>query len=72
MPEDISRQLLLLVLDKVADVSEAVTKQWKTMSEFAVEDFFPPVPAEVAPVALPAEVHFATFVAAFMTLEYGM
>ena len=40
---------------------------------FAIEDFFPPVPAGVTPVAMPAEVQFAAFVAAFMaTLEYGM
>lgn len=38
LPEDINRQLLLLVLDKVADVSEAVTRQLTTLSEFAVED----------------------------------
>ena len=73
MPEEINRQLLLLVLDTVADVSEAVTKRLKTVSEFAAEDFFPSAPAGVAPVAMPAEVHFATFVAAIMaSLEYGM
>ena len=61
------------MLDKAADVSEAVTKQLKTLSELAVEDVFPPVPAAVAPVAMLAEVHFATLVAEFMeTLEYGM
>ena len=33
----------MIVLDTVAHVSDAVFKQLKTMSEFAVEDFFPPV-----------------------------
>ena len=73
MPEDVNRQLLLLVLHKIADVSDAVTRQLKTLPEFAVKDFLPPVPVGVAPVTMPAEVHFATFLAAFMvTLEYGM
>ena len=73
MPEDINRALLLLVLDKVADVSQKVITQLKALSEFAVEDFFPPVPAGETPLAMPADVHFATLVAALIeTLEYGM
>ena len=73
IPEGRYRLLLRLVLDQVADVSDAVTRKLKTLSEFAVGEFFPPVPAEEAPVAMLAEVHFATFVAAFMaTLEFSM
>ena len=73
IPEGRYRLLLRLVLDQVADVSDAVTRQLKTLPEFAVKDFLPPVPVGVAPVTMPAEVHFATFLAAFMvTLEYGM
>ena len=34
MLEETNRQLLLVVLDKVVDVSEAITKQLETMSEF--------------------------------------
>ena len=73
MPEDIYRALILLVLDKVAHVSETVITQLKALSEFAVQGFFPPVPAGETPLAMPTNVRFATFVAAFMeTLEYGM
>ena len=36
MPEDIDRALLLLVLDKVAHVSEKAITQLKALSEFAV------------------------------------
>ena len=69
----INRVLLLLVPDKVAHVSEKVITQLKPLSEFAVEDFFPLVPAGATPLAMPADVNFTTFVAAFMeTLEYGM
>ena len=61
------------MLDNVVDVSEAVKTQLKTMSEFAVEELFSPLPAGVAPVAMPAEVHFATFVAAIMaSLELSL
>eukprot|EP00904_Undaria_pinnatifida_P006574 jgi/Undpi1/3046/HiC_scaffold_15.g06422.m1 len=43
------------------------------MSEFALEDFFPPVAKGETLRAIPAEIHFATFVAALMeTLENGM
>ena len=73
MQEVITRPLLLLALDEVAYVSEAVTKQLRTLSEFAVEAFYPPLAAGQAPASMPAQVHFATFVAAFLaTLEYGM
>ena len=72
MPEDINRAPLLLVLHKVAHVSEEIiSRNLKALSEFA--DFFPPVPAGETPLAVPADVPFALFVAAFMeTLEYGM
>ena len=73
MTEEINRALLLLVLDKVVHVSDKVITQLKALSEFAVEDFFPPVPAGETPAAMPADVHFTTFVAAFTeSLEYGM
>ena len=72
MPADINRAILLLVLDNVAHVSENVITQFKALSELVVQDFFPPVPAGETPLAMPADVHFATFVPAFMeTLEYG-
>ena len=45
MPEEIKRQLKLFVLDNVADVSDPVTRQLKTLSELSAEDFVPPVPA---------------------------
>ena len=73
MWEVITRPLLLLALDEVALVSEDVTKQLRALFEFAVEDVYPTLPVEQAPVGMPAKVHFATFVAAFLaTLEYGM
>ena len=63
----------MIVLDTVAHVSDAVLEQLKTMSEFALEDFFPPVAKGETLRAIPAEIHFATFVAALMeTLENGM
>ena len=69
----ITRPLLLLALDEVTYVSEAVTKKLRALSGVAVEDCYPPLPAEQAPVGMPAQVYFATFVAAFLaTLEYGM
>ena len=73
MQETITRPLLLLALDEVGYVSNAVTKQLRTLSEFAVEDLFFHVPARQAPVGMPAQVHFATIVAEFFaTLKYGM
>jgi len=73
MQEVVTRPLLLMALNEVAFVSDAVTQQLRSLSEFAVEAFYPPLPAGQEPVDMPAEVHFATFVAAFMaTLEYGM
>ena len=73
MTEEINRALLLLVLHTVAHVYDKVITQLKALSEFAVEDFFPPVLAGETPVAMPVDFHFATFVAVFMeTLEYGM
>ena len=72
MAEGINRSLLL-VLDKVAQVSDKVITQLKVLSEYAVEDFSPPVPAGETPLAMRADAHFATFVAVFMeTLEYGL
>ena len=71
--EEINRGLLVIVLNTVAHVSDAVLKQLKTMSEFGVEDFFTPVAIGETPRAMPAEIHCATFVASLMeTLEYGM
>ena len=71
--EELNRGLRVIVLHTAAHVSDAVLKQLKTMSEFAVEDFFPPVAIGETPRAMPAEIHFATFAAALMeTLEYGM
>ena len=73
MEEVITCPLLLLALDEVAFVSEAVTKQLRALSEFAVEEFYPPLPAGQAPVGMPAQVQIATFVAAVLaTLEYAM
>ena len=37
--EEINRGLLVIVLDSAAHVSDAVLKQLKFMSEFAVKDF---------------------------------
>ena len=73
MSEEISRQLLLLVRDVVADGPEAITKWLITLSELTVEEFPPPLPVGVRLVTIPAEINFATFVAAFMaTLSIGM
>ena len=73
MAKEINRQLLLLMLDDVADVPETVTKHLKAISDNAVENLFFPVPAGVAPLAMPAEVYLTTVVLAFMaTLDYGM
>ena len=73
MQEVISRPRLLLALDVVTYISEAMTNQLRALSEFAVDHFSPPLPAGQAPVGMSAELHFATFVAAFLaTLEYGM
>ena len=59
MPKDTNRALLLLVLVKVAHVSGKVITQLKAVSEFAIEDFFPSVPAGETTLVMPA-------VAAFM------
>ena len=73
MVDGINRALFLLVLDKVAHVSDKVITQPIALHKFTVEDFFPPVPSGEMPVAIPADVHFATFVATFPeTLEYGV
>ena len=66
MPQTIRRQLMLLVFDMVADGAQDFTKRQETLSELAVEDSLPPLPAGVTMVAIPADVHFATFVAAFV------
>ena len=71
--EELSSDLLCLIRKKIAGVSVACTKQLQALSEFAVEDFFPPAPAGEIPLVMPAEVHFRTFIAALMAvLEYGM
>ena len=71
--EVITRPPLLRALDEVAYVSEAWTIQLRVLSEFAVEDFYPSLPTGQEPVGMPAEVHFATFVATSLTtLAYGM
>ena len=73
LQEGIIRPLWLLALDEVAYVSETVTKQLRALPECVLEYFHPPLPAEQVPVGMPAELQFATFVAAFLaTLEYGM
>ena len=59
MQEVITRPLLLPALDEVAYESEAVTNQLRTLSEFAVEEFYPPLSAGQAPASMPAQVHFA-------------
>lgn len=52
-------------------MSDAVVKQRKVSSDFAVDDFFPPVALGETPIAMPPEIHFVTFVAALVeTLEY--
>ena len=71
--EDINRALLVIVLDTVAHVSDAVLKQLKTISEFAVEGFFPPEAIRETPRAMPAEIHLVSFVATLMeTVKYRM
>ena len=61
------------MLGTVARVSDAVLKQLKTMSEFAVEDSLLPVSKGETPRAMPAEIHVVPFVAALMqTVEYEM
>ena len=73
MQEVVTRPLLPLALNEEAYVAEAVTKQLRSLSEIAVEYLYPPLPTRQEPVGMPAEVQFATFVAAFLaTLEYGM
>ena len=69
----VTRPFLLPALNGVPYVFIAFTKKLRSLSEFAVENFYPPLPAEQEPVGMPAEVHFATFLAAFITtLDYGM
>ena len=73
MQEVVTRPLLLLALNEVAYASEAVTKQLRALSEFTVENFYPPLPAGQEPVGMPAGVHVATVVATFFaTLESDM
>ena len=73
MQELVARPLPLLALNEVAYISEAVTKQLRSLSKVAVEEFEPPLPAGQEPVGLPADVHVVTFVAAVLaTFEYGM
>ena len=52
--EELSPDLLRLVLKKIASVSVACTTQLQARSDFAVEDFFPPAPAGKTPLAMPA------------------
>ena len=73
MAEEINLALPLLVLEKEAHVSDEVITQLKALFEFAVQDFFAPVPAGKTAVVVPADVLFTKFVTALMeTLEYGM
>ena len=55
--EELSSDLLCLIRKKIAGVSVACTKQLQALSEFAVEDFFPPAPAGKIPLAVPVEVY---------------
>eukprot|EP00904_Undaria_pinnatifida_P009624 jgi/Undpi1/5792/HiC_scaffold_2.g01066.m1 len=71
--EPLTPDILGFILKEVASVSPASTKQLQHLAELAVQDFFPPAPVRETPVAMPADVHFRTFLAAFgAVLEYGM
>eukprot|EP00904_Undaria_pinnatifida_P000992 jgi/Undpi1/10894/HiC_scaffold_3.g01420.m1 len=71
--EPLTPDILGFILKEVASVSPASTKQLQHLAELAVQDFFPPAPVGETPVAMPADMHFRTFLAAFgAVLEYGM
>ena len=71
--EPLTPDILGFILKEVASVSPASTKQLQHLAELAVQDFFPPAPVRETPVAMPADVHSRTFLAAFgAVLEYGM
>ena len=55
---------LMIVLDSVACVLDAVPKKLKFTSVFVVEVCFRPVALSTTPRAMPAEIHLAPFVAA--------
>ena len=63
------------VLDsyKVAGVPAEVVRQLQTLGGWDAQAFCPSAPAGATPTALPAELHFSTFISAFVAvLEYGM
>ena len=73
VPEETSGGMLRQTPKRVAGVADAVVKQLAAMENFEVQAFCPPAPAGVAPVDMPADVHFRTFIAAFVAvLKHGM
>ena len=71
--EPLTQDILGFTLKEVASVSPASTKQLQHLAELVVQNFFRPAPVGETPVAMPADVHFRTFLAAFgAVLEYGM
>ena len=70
--EELSSDLLSIILKRIVGVSVACTKQLQGLSEFAVKGFFHPAPVGDTPLAMPAEVHFRTSITTFMAvLEHG-
>lgn len=61
--EDVTRPVKLMVHEHVAHVSNATTRQLKTLFEFILKKLFPPAPTGETLLAMPAEVNFASFVA---------
>ena len=73
VPEELNTALLGLILKKVAGMPAEGVRQLQNLSGWDVQAFCPPAPAGATPMALPGELHFSTFISAFMAvLAYGM
>ena len=73
VPEELSHSPLGLILRKVAGVSDDGVRQFQSWVRWEDQACYPPAPTGVTPTALPTEIHFSIFIAAFMAaLEYGM
>ena len=65
-------RLRLLTKDQ-AYITEQAADQILSLSNIAIEHFFPPLAPGLKPAAMPAQVHFRTFVSVLMiVIEYGM
>lgn len=73
VPEELSIDVFRYVLRRIAQVTQPVAEQLRSLSNFQLADFYPPLPPGGEPRPLPAEDHLSTFVAALLAvIDYGM